>query len=391
MTPGARIAAAIEILDRITAGAPAEKVLVTWARRSRFAGARDRAAVRDLVFDVLRRRRSCAARGGGESGRALLIGLLRERGEDPAALFTGEGHAPPPLAACETTAGAPPEGAAALDIPDWMLPAFEDSLGNDMAAVCRILRERAPVWLRVNTARCTRDEAARLLADEGIATRPSDHVDTALQVTENERRTRNSRAYRQGLAELQDLHSQALCRDLPLAPGARVLDYCAGGGGKVLALAARQPRARYFAHDAAPRRMRDLPTRARRAGADIQLLSCGEASGRAPFDLVLCDVPCSGSGAWRRSPEGKWRLDRPELERLMRMQVQILEEAKILVSPGGVLAYATCSLLRAENEARIKAFLAANPGWVCHFRRRYSPLRGGDGFFLAQLGRKQTI
>ncbi len=388
MTPGARIAAAIEILDRINAGEAAERALTTWARRSRFAGAKDRAAVRDLVFDVLRRRRSCAALGGGAGGRALLIGLLRGRGEDPDALFTGEGHAPAPLTPSERRAGRAPEGAEALDMPDWLLPDLAAALGEDLEAVCRLFQGRAPVWLRVNAQRCSRAQAARMLAGEGISTRPSERVNTALEVTENARRIRQFEAWKSGCVELQDLNSQALCHDLPLAPGARVLDYCAGGGGKVLALAARQPGARFFAHDADFARMKDLPARAARAGAEVRLLRPGEAGAQGPFDLVLCDVPCSGSGAWRRSPEGKWRLGPQGLSDLMRIQAQILEEARKMVSDGGELAYATCSLLCGENEARIDAFLAANPGWECRTSRRYSPLAGGDGFYLARLARK---
>ncbi len=387
MTPAARIAAAIGILDRIEAGEPAEKALTGWARRSRFAGSKDRAAVRDHVFDVLRCRRSCAALGGGESGRALMLGLLRRKGLDPGEVFTGEGHAPAPLTPEERRAGRPPEGAEALDMPDWLLPDLTAALGGDLEEVCRLFQARAPVWLRVNERRCSREEARALLAREGIVARPSERVKTALEVIENARRIKQSEAWKTGCVELQDLNSQALCADLPLG-AARVLDYCAGGGGKVLALAARAPEGQYLAHDADFARMKDLPIRAARAGAEVRLVKPGEAGAAAPFDLVLCDVPCSGSGAWRRSPEGKWRLDAGRLEELMKTQSEILDKAKKLVSEAGEIAYATCSLLTGENEARIDAFLAANPGWECRESRRYSPLSGGDGFFLARLVRK---
>ncbi len=388
MTPAARIAAAIGILDRIEAGEPAEKALTGWARRSRFAGSGDRAAVRDHVFDVLRCRRSCAALGGGESGRALMLGLLRRKGLDPGEVFTGKGHAPAPLTPEERRAGRAPEGGEALDMPDWLLPDLATALGGDLEEICRLFQARAPVWLRVNERRCSREEARALLAREGIVARPSGKVKTALEIIENARRIRQSEAWKSGCVELQDLNSQALCADLPLGAAPRVLDYCAGGGGKVLALAARAPEGQYLAHDADFARMKDLPQRAARAGAEIRLIKPGEAGAAAPFDLVLCDVPCSGSGAWRRSPEGKWRLDAGRLEELMRIQSEILDKAKELVSEGGQLAYATCSLLAGENEARIDAFLTANPGWECCESRRYSPLSGGDGFFLARLVRK---
>ncbi|GHD99675.1 SAM-dependent methlyltransferase [Defluviimonas sp. 20V17] len=390
MTPAARLSAAMDVLDRVAAGGNAEQALTQWARASRFAGSGDRAAVRDLVFTALRRRHSHAALGGGESGRALILGALREAGTDPAALFTGEAHAPAPLSAQETAHLARPvalEGTVALDCPDWLAPQLQASLGADFAPVMQALRDRAPVYLRVNTARGDRAAAQASLAAEGIATRPAPLAETALEVTGNERRIRNAQAYRDGLVELQDAASQALVAALPVRPGQRVLDYCAGGGGKVLALAARA-RQQLFAHDADPGRMRDLPARAARAGTEVQLLTGPEAAARGPYDLVLLDVPCSGSGAWRRAPEAKWRLTPERLRDLQEIQSEVLDKTMSYVAPGGCLAYATCSVIEAENGARIKAFLAAHPDWRCSFQRRFTPLEGGDGFYLALLTRR---
>jgi 16S rRNA (cytosine967-C5)-methyltransferase len=163
-----------------------------------------------------------------------------------------------------------------------------------------------------------------------------------------------------------------------------VLDYCAGGGGKTLAMAARA-RLKLFAHDVDPRRMRDLPARAKRAGARVTLTEAPQG----PFDLVLADAPCSGSGSWRRAPEGKWLLTPDRLAGVIAVQAQILDRIATLVAPGGVLAYATCSLLRAENEAQIAAFQARSPGWSLASQRRLTPLDGGDGFFVAVLRRDQ--
>jgi 16S rRNA (cytosine967-C5)-methyltransferase len=160
-----------------------------------------------------------------------------------------------------------------------------------------------------------------------------------------------------------------------------VLDYCAGGGGKALALAARG--AAVTAHDADPGRMRDLPARAARAGARVEI----EAAPAGAFDLVLCDAPCSGSGTWRRAPEAKWRLTPERLAALTELQAQILDQAAPLVAPGGALAYATCSLLEAENGAQTADFLARHPGWQLENERRLTPLEGGDGFYLALLRR----
>ncbi|QYK40443.1 MAG: RsmB/NOP family class I SAM-dependent RNA methyltransferase [Paracoccaceae bacterium] len=379
MTPAARIAAAIGVLDRWLSGTPAEQALTNWARGSRFAGAGDRQAVRDLVFDGIRCRLSFAHMGGAGTGRGLMIGLLRARGDDPDSLFTGEGHAPAPLLPAERGTAADMPDLVALDCPDWIAPALRDSLGDRFAPVMQALRSRAPMFLRVNTARITRTAAAARLADEGIATEPHALAETALRVISGGRGVQRCTVFAEGLVEVQDAASQAVVETLPVAAGDRVLDLCAGGGGKALALAARG--ARVTAHDANAGRMRDLPGRAARAGARIDLSDRPEAV--APFDLVLADVPCSGSGAWRRSPEEKWRLTAGALADLVALQAAILDRAAGLVRPGGSLAYATCSLLRAENDAQARGFAARHPGFRPQMSRHWTPLDGGDGFFVA--------
>jgi len=391
MQAGARVAAAIEILDAILAGRPAEQALTNWARAHRFAGSGDRAALRDLVFSALRCRRSHAALGGSETGRGLLLGQLAEAGEDAKTLFTGRDHAPPPLSAAERAhLAAPPAlaGNVALDCPDWLAPRLEAALGADFAPVMQLLRARAPIFLRVNAARATRDEAVEALAAEGVTARAHPLAATALEVTGNARRIRAGRAFAAGLVELQDAASQAVVEVLPLGGAGHVLDYCAGGGGKALAMAALAPGARIVAHDADPGRMADLPARAARAGVEIALAGTGDLSRADAFDLVLCDVPCSGSGAWRRSPEGKWRLDAEMLARLCETQARILADAAPHVRPGGVLAYVTCSLIDDENGGQTRAFLAGASAWQLELERRFSPLQGGDGFYLAVLRRR---
>lgn len=385
MTPAARIQTAAELLDAVLAGDRAEPVLTSWARQARHAGSGDRRAVRDLVYDALRRRRSYAALGGAESGRGLMLGRLRARGEDPDAVFTGARHAPAPLDPAEHAAGRAPQGAEALDLPDWLWDAFRESLGDGAEAAARALRERAPVHLRANLLRADRDAAARALAREGVETRPVATAGTALEVTAGARQVARGRAFADGLVELQDAASQAVVEALPLSPGDRVLDLCAGGGGKTLALAARLG-GEVFAHDARPRRLADLPARARRAGAQVRILDAPEA--QAPFDLVLCDVPCSGSGAWRRDPDARWRLTPKDLEDLAGTQDAILDRAAALVTPGGTLAYATCSVLACENEDRIAAFLGRHPVWRARRAQRWAPGSGGDGFFLTVLTRE---
>ena len=386
MTPAARISAAIVVLDQILAGAPVDQSLTNWGRGNRFAGSGDRHAIRDLVFDALRCRRSHAALGGGMTGplmtgRALALGGLRAAGVDPRGLFTGEGHAPSPLRPDEV--GRPPAGAEALDVPDWLEAPLQAALGPDYQAVMQAMRHRAPVFLRVNLARVSRDEALRLLAAEGIAAQAHDLVNTALQVTVNERKIQTSGPYLAGLVELQDAASQAVVALLDLQPGARVLDYCAGGGGKTLAMAARGVAP--DAHDIRAARMKDLPARAARAGARVRIVQ--DPARSAPYDVILVDAPCSGSGSWRRDPQGKWALTPERLAELQRLQSDILDRCVPLLAAKGVLAYATCSLLTQENEAQVQGFLARHSGFIAIATQRFTPLQGGDGFFAAMLTR----
>ena len=385
MTPAARYQAAIEILDHVLDGSAAEQALTSWGRRSRFAGSKDRAAVRDHVFQALRCLRSYAVLGGARSGRGLVLGALRDAGLDPEAVFTGEGHAPKPLTEDEKN---PPSGFSSAseehDIPDWLWPDFEASLGAEAADAAQALRTRAPVHLRVNMAKGTRASAIAKLSDEDIITEAHPASETALTVLEGARKVKNSKAFQSGLVELQDAASQAVVDFVPLADGQKVLDFCAGGGGKSLALAARA-KLRLFAHDADPKRMKDIAPRAERAGAKIKLLNPGAPKQEAPFDVVLCDAPCSGTGSWRRAPEGKWRLDRDGLDRTLQIQSRILDEASELVAPGGVLAYATCSMLAQENRDQVDAFLARTNGWTLEADQAWFVHQGTDGFYIAVL------
>lgn len=390
MRPGGRLSAAIEVLDQVLAGQPAEKALLNWARRSRFAGSGDRAAIRDLVFDALRCRRSFAALGGAETGRGLILGGLRDRGEDPAAHFTGDAHAPSALTAEEAAQSTLPKdlpAAVALDCPKNFEGALRDSLGVDFEPVMQALRHRAPVWLRVNLHKTDLPGAQAMLAQDEIETEADQTCATALRVLTNPRRVQNSVAYQSGLVELQDLSSQRVSEFIAPQKGMKILDFCAGGGGKSLAIAAQTGDV-VFAHDAAPERLRDLPQRAQRAGADIRCLTTDQLRLQGPFDLVLCDVPCSGSGAWRRSPDNKWRMEMADLDRLVELQQKILSQAAEFVSEKGVLAYATCSFLRTENEDQVAWFTSQFPAWHKNGDLRLSPLQGGDGFYAARLGRE---
>lgn len=385
MTPQARVAAAIDVLDRILDGQAVEKTLTSWARKNRYAGSKDRAAVRDLVYDAVRQQRSSHYMGGALSGRGLMLGQLRLQDKDPSEMFTGQGYAPPPLTTGETahqaTLSEAPD-AVQLDCQDWVLPFVRESLSGNAADVLAELRRRAPVFLRANIARTTREDALDGLRTEEIEAAPHPLSPTAMEVTQNARRLRQTEAYQTGLVELQDAASQAVVDALCARSGqGRVLDYCAGGGGKALALAAQG--AQVTAHDADPARMKDLPERAARAQTPVQV----DFDPKGPFDTVLCDAPCSGSGAWRRQPEAKWRLTPEMLEALCATQDTILDKAQGLVGPSGTLAYATCSLFGQENGQRVKAFVERHRDWTCDFERQFTPLDGADGFYVALLQR----
>ena len=379
MTPAARYQVAIDVLDAAGSGLAVEQALLRWSRGARYAGSGDRAAVRDIVFDVIRARRTCAARGGGETGRALVLGLLRQQGRDPETVFSGIGHAPAPLTPQETAA---PDGGPQPDVPDWLLPHLTESLGAGLSAYLEGQRQRAPAFLRVNRLKTDGPTAQARLEADGIETKPHPTVDGCLILPEGERGLTRSSAYRDGLVEPQDAASQALVARLGVQPGQKVLDYCAGGGGKTLALAQYAQHC-VDAHDANPARMADLPARADRAGAQVRIVSVPDDV----YDLVLCDVPCSGSGSWRRAPEGKWTLTPEYLNYLNALQADILARSQVLVAPGGRLAYATCSVLNAENQAAINAFLARMPGWQQTDAAQWIPDDLGDGFFLAVLRR----
>jgi len=385
MTPGARVAAAIAVLDQIRDGAVAEQALTAWARGSRFAGSRDRAAVRDHVFDVLRARRSL----GDGSGRSLMHRLALREGWDLGALFSGTGYDPAPLTAAEHEALKVPmelSDAARCDLPDWLWQLWQHSLGDLAEAAALAQQGRADVFLRVNRRRGTVAQAADALAKDGIAVDLHPKVQGCLRVVNNPRRVKTSDAYLTGLIELQDAASQMAVLDTPVPSGARILDYCAGGGGKSLAFADLHE-ATVFAHDIAPQRLRDLPARAARAGVKIDILQTRELADQPKFDVVFCDAPCSGSGTWRRTPDAKWRLTADGLVALMQSQAEVLANAAPLVAAGGTLVYATCSVLTNENDDMVKTFVEQCPEWSSVLVLRRLPDADGDGFFACGLTR----
>jgi 16S rRNA (cytosine967-C5)-methyltransferase len=385
MTPAARVAAAIEVLDLIFEGSTPEKSLTGWGRRHRFAGSKDRAAIRDHVFRALRCRASYAWLGGAQTGRGVMLGAMRATGQVDE-MFSGIAHAPRLVEGGEDArAIEDADRATQNDMPEWLLPHFDDALGADADRVMETLKTRAGVFLRVNAARTDTMEMIDVLEQDGVTAVPLPDIKNALQVTDNERRVAQSDAYLTGLIELQDASSQHAMISLGLTAGQRVLDLCAGGGGKALAMAALG--ADVVAHDIDPRRMIDLAPRADRAGVVIETVLTDALGTLAPFDVVLVDAPCSGSGTWRRTPAAKWDLTPERLLELTQIQADVLVQAAPLVGVGGTLAYATCSVFDVENGDQIDGFTEANGNFEVISKSLRRPRAEGDGFFFVQLRR----
>ncbi len=382
MTPAARLAAAVEVLDEIAARRrPAADALKDWGLAHRFAGSGDRAGIGGLVYDALRRRASAAWIMREATPRAVALGMLRlARGLDPdaiAGLCAGR-FAPAPLSAEERErlaaadlAGAPPHVAG--DYPEWLDPYLAASFGDERAAEGQALAHRAPLDLRVNTLKTQRADAAAALAPLGAAPTPWSPLGLRIAHGPDAKSPaiHAEPAFLKGHVEVQDEASQIAGLLAGAAPGEQVVDLCAGAGGKTLLLAAAmRNKGQIYATDGERRRLapiharleragvRNVQVRTPRPGADVLADLAGQA------DLVLIDAPCSGTGAWRRNPDAKWRMRPGALERRLAEQAGVLDRAVGLLKPGGRIAYITCSLLAAENDRQVAAFLGRHAGFV---------------------------
>jgi 16S rRNA (cytosine967-C5)-methyltransferase len=381
MKPGARLTAAVTVLTEITARhRPAALALADWGKASRFAGSGDRSAVGNLVYDVLRRRGSIAARMGAGTPRALVLGAAgRALGinvAEIAAAADGSRHALAPLTDAERAALDRTEpmrdGELLADVPAWIIPQLRKALGDRLPAEAAALAERAPVDIRANTLKTTREKLLAELDPLGPAQTRYSPVGIRFDAPDGAARTPNVEAepaHGNGLFEVQDQGSQIAAQLADARPGHEVLDLCAGAGGKTLALAAAlKGEGRIIAHDSDKTRLRPIFERLARSGAkNVEVLSAGDARALAGmdarFDRVVIDAPCTGSGTWRRRPDAKWRLKPRNIEQRQGEQRDVLALATPLIKSGGRLVYITCSLLPAENTEQIAAFLAANPAF----------------------------
>jgi len=389
VTPAARVQAAIELLDAIIVaarddGAAGDTLIARYFRERRYAGSKDRRAVRDLVYRAVR-----AYGDRPESGRAAMLGLAREDAA-LAALFDGSVHGPAPIE--------PDEAVASPSLlPGWIVPEFSALVDEAEQAA---LLERAPLHVRINPSKASREtlQARWPDAEPILATRNGFALPAGTDVPED------------GMAEVQDAGSQLIAQACGAQPGMTVLDLCAGAGGKTLALAAdMNGEGRLIAADTVRDRLSRLRPRAERAGCadwiETLLLDSGrEAEALAPLegqcDVVLIDAPCTGTGTWRRNPEARWRLTPARLDRVIELQARLLRLALPLVKPGGRLVYAVCSLIDREGKAQVQQFVSSmslgaaargrdlqeSPGRSWGEGRLLTPRHDGtDGFFFAVL------
>ncbi|MEN8894999.1 MAG: RsmB/NOP family class I SAM-dependent RNA methyltransferase, partial [Yoonia sp.] len=283
----------------------------------------------------------------------------------------------------------PAPEAVQMDLPDWLWTVWQADLGEAAIQSAIALKSRGPISLRVNLRRGTPDAAIAALAQDGVIATRTANSETAIQVTENERRIATSAAYLNGIVELQDLASQQAIAAMDTSAAYKILDYCAGGGGKALALVDISD-AQVYAHDIAPERMVDLGPRADRAGVTVKTIGTQEISQHGPFDIVFCDAPCSGSGTWRRTPEAKWVMTEEKLREFNGLQGEVIQNGAHHVGPSGTLVYATCSVLKAENHDVVERFLSNASDWTCVVQNQRLPDALGDGFYFAILQRGEN-
>lgn len=376
--PG-RVSAAIEILTEIQdRHRPASEALKDWGKAHRFAGGGDRHAIGTLVYDTLRKRASAAFRMKSEGARPLVLATLHSQWQlsaDQILALAEEQHGPSRLTEAErkllSSDGDDAPAWAAADIPEWLEPSFRNVFGEGLVQEGAALSSRAPIDLRVNTLKANRQQVQEALQRFGATAGPLSPLSVRIAAPGPEHRNINVEAepaHGLGWFEVQDSASQLAALMSGVRTGETVADICAGAGGKTLALAAMMENGgRIFAHDRDRHRLRPIFERIGRSGAtNIEVLAAEQSEKLADqggFDCVVIDAPCSGSGAWRRKPDAKWRFTEKQLTQRIGEQREVLSRGAALVKPGGRLLYITCSVLPQENTEQVTWFLQQGVGF----------------------------
>ncbi len=424
-----RLAAAIDIIDGLqTRRRPVSLALKEWGQQNRFAGSKDRAAIGNLVYDAMRKRSSHAHAMGADTGRALVLAVAvwdwNLSSDDLNAAFETDNFAPDPITADEKkllAAKTPNKDAPdhiSANLPEWLVPAFQTTFGKKWPKEAKALSNRPPLDMRVNTLKSTPEKALKSL--ERFEPTLCEIAPFGLRIAagSGDAKTPNVQAdeiYLKGGLEIQDEGSQIVALLANAQPGQQVLDYCAGAGGKTMALAnAMQNKGQIFAYDADRNRLKPIYDRLKRNGVrNVQVRAPVEGALEnlvGKMDKVIIDAPCTGTGTWRRHPDSKWRLTPEQLEKRVSEQAQILTEAAKFMQPEGEMIYITCSVLPQENAEQIQSFIketglykpidmktrwtevfpqATHKPKYDKFGVTLSPLATGtDGFYISILKRK---
>lgn len=431
MRAEAHLAAAIEILSTLfETGQPTDKFLDGYFKSNRYAGSKDKRAIRGIIYDIYRNLRQYEYVIGSAAPRSLVISYLIGQGLDATQIaekFNGEKYAAANLSDDETKAIADAKNldtapqAVLLNLAEWQYDRFNNQFGEQTESELKALNQTASLDVRVNIAQTTVDDAKKALSKLGLESSAMALSPIGLRLEPTTQLTQ-SPSYRYGAVEIQDEAAQVASLLAGAKPKMSVVDYCAGGGGKTLALAAQmENKGQVYALDIDLARLRAIKPRIDRAKLhNIQTHKLGnEKTNQLMYeladniDITFVDAPCSGTGTWRRAPDARFNLTEDTLNQIVQRQSQILESAAKLVKQGGRLIYATCSLFTEENEAQVTKFLENNPEfellnyadeWEIYVKtdvpKSASSLEGTllltphqhqtDGFFVALMQRKKS-
>ena len=377
----------IEILDTYLNEAKIDFVLRKWAIKHRFAGSSDRRKIKDIIFDIIRQKKSCEHVGGGFSGRNLLIGYLKLKGIELSSVFDNSKFGPEELTIKEQNINVDFSNLSniyELDFPSWLIPILRRSLLNEFSNVVKTLRNRSHIQLRVNLKKISRLNVMKKMQKNNIECEINELCSSALNVLNGAQHILASPCFENGFVELQDAGSQLVSELIEINYNDKVLDMCAGAGGKSLAISCgAEMDATYYAWDINFDRMKDIDARSKRAGVKIEKVI--KLSSKSVYNKIIIDAPCSGSGSWRRDPEGKWRLDEDILDNYVKTQKELILKGLKLLAPRGQILYITCSILDIENDKLIDDLISSVLSLKLVRSISLVPSSKSDGFYGAVL------